>query len=250
MSQAKFRDILNVYSFSTTLPGSGEEVEFKPLTTGQLKRILVYENEKNPIIQEQAIDELLLQSIVTEGFDIRNMFLEDRFFLIIQIRKKSKGEIIEFQHTCPLENCKSQTLVRLNLDDLPIIQKNQDENPLVELGNGVNVTLKHITRRDHMSLDPRRFKRLNDTQMAAEMQLYTHALGIDSIETEQYGVESDLSIDDKKFLIENVPTSGYEKIKDWYEDNFFGVDFNYNVSCIKCRHMEEIQIPLESAFFL
>ena len=100
-----------------------------------------------------------------------------------------------------------------------------------------------------MKLDPRKFRGLSDTQMAAEIQLYVHALGIDSVETKQFGIEPELSIEDRKFLIENVPTNGYEKIKDWFDDNFFGIDFNREITCIKCRNVTDVNIPIESAFF-
>jgi len=247
-TQAKFRDILNIYSFSCKLPGTGEEIEFKPLTTGQLKKLLTYEKERNPIIQEQAIDQIIRQSVVTEGFDTNSLYLEDRFFLLIQIRKKSKGETLEFTHNC--EKCGSQTLMRVNLDDLPTIERKEDVDQIVELGDGVKVKLRHITRRDYIGLDPRKLKGLTDLQASAEMQLYIHAIGIEYIETKQYGIETDITVDDKKYLLENVPTSGYEKIKQWYEDNFFGVDFNYTVSCISCTDEIKIEIPVEGAFFL
>lgn len=245
--QAKFRDLLNVYSFTCKLPGSGEEVEFKPVTTGQLKRLLTYENETNPILQELAIDELINSSVITESFDINEMYIEDRFYFIVQVRKKSKGEVIEFQHDC--EKCKSQSLVRINLDDLPVIKKNPEENSEVELRNGIKVKLKHITRKDQKQIDAKSLKGLSDTGLFAEMQILTSAIGIQSVITEEHGEEIDLNLNDRKFLIENIPTGEFEKIRNWYEDNFFGIEFKYNIVCPHCRNEVKIDIPLESAFF-
>lgn len=247
-NQAKFRDVLNVYTFGCKLPGTGEEIEFKPLTTGQLKKLLTYEGETNPIVQEQAIDMLIASAIVTPGFDPNNLYLEDRFFLLIQIRKKSKGEVLEFVHNC--EKCGSQTLTRINLDDLPIINRKEDEDSIIDLGFGIKVKLKHVVRRDYIALDPRILKGLSETQAAVEMQTWIDASGIESVETEQHGIETNLTIQDRKFLLENIPTSAYEKIKKWNEDNFFGVDFKYTITCVKCRDIQEIEIPIEGAFFL
>lgn len=245
--QAKFRNVLNVYSFTCELPGTGEEIEFKPLTTGQLKKLLTYENERNPVIQENAIDEMINSAIITKGMSSEKMFLEDRFFFLIQIRKKSKGEVIEFNNNC--EECKSQSLVRLNLDDIPIIKRKEDEEYELDLNDGMKIKLKHIIRGDQKQINPRIFKGLSETQMGAEMQLFTNSLGIESVTTPDFGEETELTIEDRKYLIENIPTTEYQKILDWYEHNFFGIKFETQFSCVHCGHTEKVNIPLEHAFF-
>lgn len=246
--KAKFRDILNIYSFTCELPGTGEEIEFRPVTTGQLKKLLTYEDETSPILQEIAIDELISSSILTEGYDPDTMYLEDRFYFIIQLRKKSKGEVIELQHEC--EECKSQTLLKISLDDLKLIEKKENEDKNVNLRNGISVKLKHITRKDQKQIKKSFIKGLTGTQLSAELLTLSSALGIESISTKEHGEEIDLTLGDKKYLIDNLPMSEYEKIRDWYEENFFGIDFKYEIKCYHCEHQTKIDIPMESAFFL
>ena len=55
----KFYDHVNVYDFSCELPGSKETIQFKPVSTGQIKKLLTYENESNYVLQEQALDDLI-----------------------------------------------------------------------------------------------------------------------------------------------------------------------------------------------
>ena len=85
-----FKKYLNVYEFETTLPGSGVTIKFKPITTGQMKKLLVYENETDPSMVEEAMDELINSSVSTEGFDVKDVWLQDRFFLLVEIRRKTK----------------------------------------------------------------------------------------------------------------------------------------------------------------
>lgn len=245
--KAKFHDYLNVYNFTCELPGTGEKVEFKPITTGQLKRLLTYENEKNPVFQEKAIDDLIGMSIVTEGYNPDTMFLEDRFFFLVQMRKKSKGEVIEFTNKC--KQCNSQTLNRLNLDDLKTIPKDPEENTEVELSNGIKVKLKHVTRIEQKQISSNRFKGLNEIQNSTEMQIYTTALGIESITTPDDVEESELTLEDRKYFIENIPTNEFEKLRDWYDDNFFGIEFKTEQKCFHCGEAEKIEIPLDGSFF-
>ena len=92
----KFLQHVNVYDFTCELPGSKQTVQFKPVTTGQIKKLLSYENETNYVVQEQALDDLISSSVLSDGFDIGELFIYDRLFLLLEIRKKTKGEILEF----------------------------------------------------------------------------------------------------------------------------------------------------------
>jgi hypothetical protein len=71
MSENKpnFLDYVNVYEFECELPGSKQKVKFKPVTTGQIKKLLTYEKETNYVIQEQALDDLISSSVLSEGFN-------------------------------------------------------------------------------------------------------------------------------------------------------------------------------------
>ena len=100
-----FKNYLNVYEFDCVLPGTKQEVKYKPITTNQIKKLLVYENELNPIKIEQAYNELISSCVISEEFDINSIYIKDREFLLINLRKVSKGEQYEFTFTCP--ECKS-----------------------------------------------------------------------------------------------------------------------------------------------
>ena len=131
---------LNVYDFETTLPGSGEVIKFRPMTTGQLKKMLVYENSTNPMVVEKALDELISSSIISEGFNIGNLYLQDRFFLLIEIRKKTKGELYKFNFTCP--QCKSQSLQIINLDKLMVKTLPKDVDYNIKLDDNFTINVK------------------------------------------------------------------------------------------------------------
>src|SRR6056297_3084901 len=117
---------VNSYEFDYTLPGSNEVLVYKPITTGQLKKLLPYENEKDPIVVEKALDNLISSCIISEGFDINKLYLEDRFALLIELRKKSKGEEYSFIYNCP--KCDSRTPITKDLNQLKCTKKSHDNN--------------------------------------------------------------------------------------------------------------------------
>lgn len=135
-----FKDYLDVYTFECELPGSGEKVEFKPLTTKEIKKLLVYEDEE-PSKIEDVLDHIIQNSVTTEDFDTDNLYLQDRFFLLLEIRKKTKGENYEFQFDCP--ECGTQNYLVQDLDNLPItkIPNREEENTKVSITKDLSINL-------------------------------------------------------------------------------------------------------------
>jgi len=245
MSVKGFKDFVNCYEFEAELPGSHEIVKFKPITTGQLKKLLIYENVTDPSIIEDALDDLISSSVVSEGFDIGKLELQDRFFLLIEIRKKTNGETYKFSHTCGV--CKNQSLQNIHLDRLPFKPKNDDVERTIKLNDDISVTLDYINRGDQKLAYSHIKKDLNEPQFQAEMALVTHACGVKEITTPN-GVENNLSIEDKLYILENVSTDMYEKIRNWYDINNYGTTFKVDIICT-CGHKAEINVPLDNFFF-
>lgn len=244
-----FYDYVNVYDFECELPGSKQKVQFKPVSTGQIKKLLTYENEKNYVVQEKALDELISSSVLTEGFDINDLYIHDRFFLIIELRKKTKGEVLEFQITCP--KCKSQSLQRVSLDDLPVKGLDPSISNVVELMPGVKVHLKQMKRGDQNEIKPNFFRRdWSSSQITAEFQTLFHACSIEKIETPK-GLDENIKFKDRVYFIESIPTGEYEKIRDKLEEMSFGIDLSYKIKCVKpdCDFESTTQVPVQENFF-
>ena len=246
MSEAHYKNYLNVYEFSTRIPGTNEKINFRPITTGQLKKLLVYENVTDPIIIEEALDDLISSAIIDEGFDIGNLNLQDRFFLLIEIRKKTNGESYKFQYNCG--SCKRQSLQNINLDRLPFKKFKKDIVYDVKLNDNISVKLNHVKRGDQkLAYSHINTENMNDSQLQTEMALITHACGIETVTT-PHGAESNLSVEDKMYLLENVSTEMYEKIRNWYDESNYGTSFNTEIKCV-CGHKEKVDVPLDNFFF-
>jgi len=242
-----FKEFLNVYEFQIVLPGSGEILKIKPITTGELKKLLIYENEEDDRKIEKALDELISSSVKDKDFNIEDLYLQDRFFLLVEIRKKTKGSSYKFTYEC--NKCKSQTLQNINLDSLKLKELKGSIPKNVKLTDNISVDLKHITRKEQIDA----FENINDKgmtplQRSTEIALYTYAAGIESIITPN-GKEENVKIEDKKFLLENISTGSYDHIKNWHDDNNFGLDFTFNIKCNNCNNEEKIDIPLTNFFF-
>lgn len=259
-----FKKYLNVYEFETTLPGSGEVIKFKPITTGQLKGLLVYEEEDGTdlAIIEDALDDLITSSVINEGFEVDDLFLQDRFFLLVEIRKVSKGMTYQFSITCPV--CNSQSPQTIDLKTLPVKLVTEEVNPFVELDDNITIGLDYIKRIDQKvatAIVNESSAEMGNMQKMAQMSLIATAIAIKIIVTPD-GEDTETTIEDKLFLIESLPQMQFEKITDWFENNNFGVDFTFKMKCPHilppkrkggpgklCSFEEKADIPIENFFF-
>jgi hypothetical protein len=242
-----FKNYLNAYEFETTLPGNDEVVKFRPITTGQLKKLLVYENENNPMVIERALDELISSSIISDGFNINNLYLQDRFFLLVELRRMSKGSKYQFEYKCP--KCTTQSVQSIDLSELPVKKLDKDINNVIKISDNLSVKISHVTRgKQKEAYAQIKDTTLSDTQRITEMALYTHAAAIESIIVPD-GEINDASLNDRKYLIENISSESYGEIRKWFDENDFGIEFSYTIRCKGCDKTEKIDIPVENFFF-
>ena len=246
MSEKAFKNYLNRYEFEYTLPGTGETVKFKPLTTNQMKQLLEYEDESDLGKMSEAMDKLMKSSIVTEDFDTDELYLRDRFSLLLQIRKKTKGETYQFQFTCP--KCKSQVLNSVNLDELEE-KKLETKTGEVEVADGVTIEIEHIKRKDEKealeNIDLN--KAQNDREREFEYWTSLLAVSIKSVTTPD-GKDEDLTFEDKKFIIENTTQAALENIGNWFNENWFGTNFEFEMKCDTCDYSAKQQVPMNQLF--
>jgi hypothetical protein len=239
---------LDVYQFETVLPGCKKKVKFKPLVTKQLKGLLVYKDENDPAKLEEALDYLLLGSIIDEDFNINDLYLQDRHFLLLEIRKRTMGSGYKFTYKCP--DCKSQSLKTINLDNLEVIQYPDKVDDIVKLDDNLKVRLKHITRGEQKEAYKKLESGVLDDNRLFDVNVISNACSIVSIFTPE-GEDSNINIDQKIYFIENIPRGMYEKITEWLSKNEFGLKFNVKIKCNnpECNKEKEVDVPFDSFFF-
>lgn len=242
------RQFLNNYEFETILPGSGEVIKFKPMTTGQMKKLLLYEGVENSNTLESALDSLISSCVLTKPFDIKKLYLQDRFYLLVQIRIKTKGETYSFSYKCP--KCGQTSVNAVNIEDLKVTKK-LEELPLLQISDDLSLRLDHITRGDQLAAEylVSKKKLSSEKEKQAEQITYTYAQAIKSFISPLEEV-SDFPIEEKTFFLDNVEQDKYQEIMQWFEDTDFGIDFTFDMKCIhpQCGFSERVSIPTYAFF--
>jgi len=239
------RGLLDIYEFPYILPGSRKELLIRPITTGQMKKVLAYEDETDPYIIEEALDKLISDCVVTPEFDIGKTYLQDRFSLLLEIRRVTKGDNYNFTrkcHSCGLMNVESIKISELDVK--PFIKV---DNILV-INERLKFEVDFPTRNDQKDS----IRRNNDSSMSlrsrhAEVQTGTYANSIKKVHTPE-GVFEDVSYEDKVYILENISSDVFERFTKWFTEHDFGVQFKQELVCVGCGKKEIIEIPLSDFF--
>lgn len=247
-NRLNFHNFINVYEFSCILPGSKGEVKFKPVVPGDIKKLLVYENETNYVVQERALDDLISSSVISEGFDINEQFIYDKLFLLMEIRKKTKSEVLEYEIKCP--ECNSQSMNRVDLNKLENIPLESTENKIVTLSEQIKVHLRHIKRKHQKEdIKPQMFpKIMTESQQGYMYQVAFHACAIDKIETPN-GIDENIPMKDRIYFVENIPMNFMETLKKEIDDMAFGWKLENKVKCVHCGFERVEEVSIQNNFF-
>lgn len=248
MSEVKsvdIRSLIDSYEFPCKLPGTDQELLIKPITTGQMKKILAYENETDYFIVEEALDKLVSDCVLTEGFNIDDLYLQDRFFLLLEIRKITKGSSYSFNFKCP--KCEVDNLKSFSLDDL-VIKDKVVSDYIIKINDGLKLEVDFPTRRNQKdAIIDANERGLKDKEREIEVITSTFAGCIKKAHTKN-DVIDEISFSDKIYLLDNITSGKFDEFKSWFEENEFGVDFEILVGCAHCDFEDKQKIPLSDFF--
>jgi hypothetical protein len=251
MSKNKLVQLLNQYDHEHTILETKKVVNIKPITTGQMKAILQYEGNDDPTVVDRILDDIINGCVTSEGFDVDELTLQDRFDLLIGIRKISKGSIYNFNIVCP--ECGVESIQMINLDELEMIPFPEKIDRKIKINKDLTIYLDFI-RRGHQKQSielAKKLGNLTENQFMSEMATYMYAFGMTKFET-NVGEIKDISINDRKEFLDNLGASSYEPINGWYEKNTYGLKFKHMLVCKaggKCNFTREEDIPITGFFF-
>lgn len=239
---------LNQYSHPHTIESTGKTINIRPITTGQMKSILAYEDETNNEVIESILDGLIADCVSGE-FDVLDITIQDRFDLLFHIRRITKGDVYKFNTECP--KCKTTIMNFVNLTELEKVPYKEVSDTKVVLTESITANMSFVTR----GIQKKAFEYVNTqefkttSQQMAEVASCIYALTMVSFDTPAGNI-TDATLEDKLALLDNLPTDTYKKVGEWFEEHDYGVKFTYSESCKFCDYKSEpIGIPLSGFFF-
>lgn len=132
---------LNTPSYSVTLPSTGKQIKYRPFLVKEEKILLLAQETGSPEEQLNAIKELI--TVCTyNALDINTLTDVDIQYLMLMIRAKSVGEVVELSLTCREDTCKQKNPVSINLMECEIVQP--EISNIVMITDSIGIKLRHL----------------------------------------------------------------------------------------------------------
>ena len=132
---------LTVPHYTLKLPSSEEELRYRPFLIKEEKILLIAlesEDEKEVI---NAIKEIITNCVYGD-INVDEMATFDLEYIFLQLRAKSKGEIIDLKYECP--KCKTAIEVKVDINDIQITTFPEHDKK-IELSEEIGVMMKYPT---------------------------------------------------------------------------------------------------------
>lgn len=230
---------LNNARYTTVIPSTGQEVEFRPYLVKEEKILmLALESNDQKQILKAVVD--VIKSCIYDDIDENNLAMVDIESLFIALRSKSSGEKIDLQVKC--NECDTANNVTIDFEEINVPEFDEKDGTIM-LTDEVGLTLRVPSYKD--VIKSQSSGKSNDVELAFNMM-------IDSIETifDADGVYK-ASDEKRSTLVEFVDSLNNEqftKVGDFFTD-MPQLQYDIEFDCVKCKAENKHEIRGLQGFF-
>lgn len=210
------------------LPISKKKLQIRPFVIKEEGSILTT-LESNNDTEVFTIFKHLISSCVIEEIDF-DLDINDFFYLLLQIRMKSNGEVVEGSQQCAY--CKKQTQFAINLENSIELKNHEIVENVVEVYKGLSVKVKNPCVSAVVNMG---------TTDAFNSSLDVVASSIDTVIFEDKVYTDFTVLELKENILSNLTQSQFQKIINGIE-NLAKVVIKSEFICNNCGEVNEEEI--------
>ena len=128
-----------VPKYTLTIPSTGKQVSYRPFLVKEEKILLIAMESDDEIQMTSAIQDII-GNCVYDDLDVKSMPMFDIEYIFLQLRAKSKGEIVDLSFDCG--KCKKPITIQIDLTKIEII-RTEGHDPKIPLSDDVGVIMKY-----------------------------------------------------------------------------------------------------------
>ena len=130
-----------VPQYELTIPSTEKKAKYRPFLVKEEKVLLIALESENQTNILNAI-RTIISNCLYGDVNVDELPTFDLEFIFLQLRAKSKGEVIDLKYECP--KCKTELEVNINTEDVQVIKTPEHTNT-IELDPDLGVVMKYPT---------------------------------------------------------------------------------------------------------
>ena len=128
-----------VPKYKLIIPSSGKEVNYRPFLVKEEKILLIAMESDDETQMTGAIQDII-GNCVYDDLDVKSMPMFDIEYIFLQLRAKSKGEVVDLSFEC--EKCKKPITAQVDLTKIEIT-RTEGHDTKIQLSDDVGVIMKY-----------------------------------------------------------------------------------------------------------
>ena len=130
-----------VPQYQLIIPSTEKKIKYRPFLVKEEKVLLIALESENQTNIINAI-RTIISNCLYGDVNVNEMPTFDLEYIFLQLRAKSKGEVIDLKYECP--KCKTELDVNINTEDVKVIKTPEHTNT-IELDTDLGVVMKYPT---------------------------------------------------------------------------------------------------------
>tara|TARA_Y100000004_G_scaffold165760_1_gene196866 strand:- start:31 stop:723 length:693 start_codon:yes stop_codon:yes gene_type:complete len=224
---------LNVPVYETILPSTDKVIKFRPFLVKEEKILLTASEDGSQKTMMNAVKDII-KNCVQEEIDVEKLPMFDIEYIFLKLRAKSVGEEIELTMNCMKEDCKGQSTLSLNVDEINVT-KHENHNRKIMLTDDVGVMMSYPVMNTDGVTDEDGIKIVKS---CIEM-IFTNE------ETHERDSFSEKELDD---FVDSMDSSQFNKIKQFF-DTMPKLEHEVEYQCNVCGMENKINLQGLDSFF-
>ena len=230
---------LNTSKFLTTIPSTGQEVEYRPYLVKEEKVLMMAleTKDQSQIVRAAA---QVIKDCITENIDSDKLTMFDLEYLFLQLRAKSSGEIIDLKLPCEVESCKHVNNFSVDISKVepPVVT---DIEP-IDLTPSIGVQMRWPGVRDLQGIT-------NEDLVTVEgVTKLFQKLIVNIYEEDDMHDAADESEEDLTAFVESLNTQQFTKLTEFL-NKVPTLEYNTGFCCAKCQHETKVELRGLQSFF-
>ena len=126
--------------YTTILPSTGTEIEYRPYNVGEEKLLMVALESKDQSMIIRTLRDVM-EGCIYDTVDFNKFTVFDFEKLFLALRAKSVGEIVDLELKCQNTECNAVNPVSINLEEINL--SDLPESNTIIIDNDIGVTLRY-----------------------------------------------------------------------------------------------------------
>ena len=128
-----------VPKYTLTIPSTGKQVSYRPFLVKEEKILLIAMESDDEIQMTSAIQDII-GNCVYDDLDVKSMPMFDIEYIFLQLRAKSKGEIIDLSFDCG--KCEKPITIQIDLTKIETT-RTEGHDTKIPLSDDIGVIMKY-----------------------------------------------------------------------------------------------------------